>query len=286
MAASASVIVRARDEVATIGITLAALRRQSLPLQVIVVDSGSTDGTVEVARQWADRVLQLPQEQFSYGRALNIGAADATARFHVSLSAHCLPPHDRWVEAALRHFSRPDVAAVGGNRCSPDGKPISPVYLQTLEDVGRYPYWGLSNHGSCWRAELWETHPFDPELEACEDKVWSWELLRAGWRIAFDPLVWVEASHRRDSGCRQLYGRVRREARALAEHGDLAPFGGGEALRTWWDAVPPGEAPRWVRRWRPYRAAEVAGRWRGEMEGRERRRRSGGGARLVEVDGM
>ncbi|MGH9062439.1 MAG: glycosyltransferase [Acidimicrobiales bacterium] len=278
MAAAGSVIVRARDEAAAIGATLSALRRQSVPLEIIVVDSGSTDGTPELAGRWADQVLSIPPGQFSYGGALNAGAAAARCPYHLALSAHSLPPHDGWAEAALRHYGYDEVAAVGGSRQAPDGRPIDGVYFQTLDDVRHHPYWGLSNHASSWRASVWEAEPFDASLVACEDKVWSWRLLRAGWKIAFDPLVWVDVRHRYASGTRALYGRVRREASVLSGQGELEQFGVEEALRTWWQAVPPGDRPRWLRRMHPHRAALVAGRYIGEREGRRRGGRGGGEA--------
>ena len=85
----ASAIVRVKDEAGPIRHALDSLRRQTVPVEIVVVDSGSTDGTLEVARAVADRLVEISPERFTYGHALNVGAAAASGRVHIALSAHC-----------------------------------------------------------------------------------------------------------------------------------------------------------------------------------------------------
>ena len=110
----ASVVVRAKDEARDIERTFKALRRQTVPVEIVVVDSGSTDGTVEIAKRWCDRLIEIPAESFTYGYSANLGAEAASAPFCFSLSAHCAPLGDDWVERSLRHYAREDVAATNG----------------------------------------------------------------------------------------------------------------------------------------------------------------------------
>jgi len=259
-----SVIVRAKDKVSTIGETLAALRRQSVPAEVIVVDSGSTDGTVQVAERWADRVLRISADSFSYGGALNIGAEAARARVHAALSAHCVPESDTWLEDSLLRYERSDVAATNAALVSPLGVPIEDTYLQTLEDVVVDPTWGFSNHASTWRAAVWADLPFREDLGACEDKEWSWRVLAAGWTIAYAPELAAPMAHRRSAGLSALYQRITREAQAMVSLGAAEPLAGRAALRAWWSSFPsPSNKPTFVRRASPYRMAELGGAWRG-----------------------
>ena len=110
----ASVVVRAKDEARDIERTFKVLRRQTVPVEIVVVDSGSTDGTVEIAKRWCDRLIEIPAENFTYGYSANLGAEAASAPFCFSLSAHCAPEGDDWVEHSLRHYAREDVAATNG----------------------------------------------------------------------------------------------------------------------------------------------------------------------------
>ena len=112
----ASVIVRTRDAAATVERVFRALRAQTVESEILVVDSGSTDGTLDVARRWCDRLLTLSPSDFSFGRALNVGAAAARAPVHFALSAHCWPERTDWIERSLRHYERADAAGTSGAR--------------------------------------------------------------------------------------------------------------------------------------------------------------------------
>jgi glycosyltransferase involved in cell wall biosynthesis len=75
----ASVVIRARDEAGAIGRTLDRLAAQTAAHEVIVVDSGSRDGTEAIAAGRDARVLTLEPARFTFGRALNAGCAEAGA---------------------------------------------------------------------------------------------------------------------------------------------------------------------------------------------------------------
>ena len=77
MSGEASVIVRCRDEVRTLERTLESLRRQTVDPEIVVVDSGSSDGSLEVARRYADQLIEIPPETFTFGHALNVGPLPA-----------------------------------------------------------------------------------------------------------------------------------------------------------------------------------------------------------------
>ena len=255
-----SVIVRAKDKVGTIGATLVALRRQTVDAEVIVVDSGSTDGTLELAERYADRILHVPPGRFSYGGALNAGAAVAEGDVHAALSAHCVPKADTWLADSLRRYDLPGVAATAWARLIPDGsRLIEGTYLQNWEDAHHHPTWGFSNHGSTWAADVWRAHPFRDDLPACEDREWSWRVLAAGHRIAYSPELHVPMDHRRQAGPVALYRRVRREAETLASLGALPDPTLRALLREWWrPAIPLASCyPAALRRVGPHRGIEL-----------------------------
>ena len=75
----ATVVVRAKDEAASIGRTLDLVAGQTADAQVVVVDSGSSDDTVGIARRAGAEVIEIPAASFTYGGALNTGAEAARA---------------------------------------------------------------------------------------------------------------------------------------------------------------------------------------------------------------
>ena len=87
-----SIIVPALDEAACIESTLRALTpARDRGAQIIVVDGGSSDATVALARPWADQIITAPR-----GRALqlNAGAKTATGRILWFLHADSIPEAD------------------------------------------------------------------------------------------------------------------------------------------------------------------------------------------------
>jgi rhamnosyltransferase len=264
-----SVVVRCKNKVRTIERTLLSIRSQTVPAEIVVVDSGSTDGTLEIVRQYADTLIQIPAADFTYGRALNVGAQAGEGEIILALSAHCTLHRSDWIAKSLEFYAQPDVAATNGHERKPDGQAMLGPYYQTVDDVHKYPYWGFSNHASSWRRQVWNTLRFNEVMLACEDKHWAWQVLSAGWRIAYDPYLHVSLEHRRGEGLTALYRRTRREANAFGHYMPVTPLTGSGALKAWWLATPGSSTrPPWVRRLSPYRIAEIAARYVGEREGR------------------
>ena len=109
-----SVVIRALNERALIGRCLAALREQDggNGLEIIVVDSGSTDDTCEIARDHRADVVAFNQPQFDYSSALNLGIEHSTGDLVVILSAHSILQEPRWLEIMTQPFDDPLVAGV------------------------------------------------------------------------------------------------------------------------------------------------------------------------------
>jgi rhamnosyltransferase len=274
----ASVIVRTKDKAGTVEATFAALRAQTVAAEIVVVDSGSTDGTLAIARRHADRIVEIPPESFTFGRALNVGARAASAPIHFALSAHCRPDRDDWIERALRHYERPEVAATNGQLWRWDGRPLVEPVDQTAEILRAAPGWGFSNHAASWRASVWDDVPFDEAMEACEDKEWAARVVARGGVVVVDPVLHVEGAHRKAHGARALFHRTRREARAMAAAGLVPAFPARAAVHEWWADLPSESmSPALFHRINWLRMADIAGRCVGDREGRRRRPADDGG---------
>jgi rhamnosyltransferase len=178
----ASIIIRCRDEARDIGGVLCAVfsQKRAEPFEVIAVDSGSTDGTLDILRRFPVRLVQIPPEAFSFGRALNVGCGAARGEILVSLSAHVYPRHARWLAAHLRHFADPKVAAT----CK------GTTFLR--QDAAAFeadPYQGYENANGAFRAELWRRTPFDEAMTGTEDRAWAYHFQRLGYVVVCDPEV-------------------------------------------------------------------------------------------------
>ena len=69
-----SIVIRAYNEEKHIGRLLDGIRQQTLKdVEIILVDSGSTDGTVSVAESFGARIVRIAPQEFTFGRSLNFG---------------------------------------------------------------------------------------------------------------------------------------------------------------------------------------------------------------------
>jgi glycosyltransferase involved in cell wall biosynthesis len=232
-----SVIIRARDEAAEIGRCLdllSAQRTGERGIEVIVVDSGSRDGTAEIARERGARLLSIAASEFSFGGALNLGAANARGELLVALSAHAFAPDEQWLARLAAAFEDPQVACASGDRYRPDGEPLTERIVQDAELARASPGWGYSNGGGAFRASLWRRRPFRADLPGCEDREWALYWLEHGYRCVVDPGLVVDHDHTHDS-LPAIYRRARREAEGLALFADgLGDRRHGGLISEWW----------------------------------------------------
>ena len=110
-----TVVIRTLDSADTLGRVLSRLDLTPDD-ELVVVDSGSRDGTVAMAEAAGARTIRMRREEFTYGGALNRGFETATRPWVLSLSSHCVPVHGdllaRFRKAAGR-FPADVTAAVG-----------------------------------------------------------------------------------------------------------------------------------------------------------------------------
>jgi GT2 family glycosyltransferase len=261
----ASVIIRTLNEEAKLGEVLTALRAQTYQrFEVLVVDSGSTDRTVEIARAFSARVHSIPRESFTYGYALNYGCQRAAGEYLIALSGHTIPWFPGWLARLLDHLAAPDIAASTGGGFSA-GDDYATRRLRTVRiDARNYlaePTWGLNNAAAAFRAELWRRHPFDEKLPYCEDLEWGWCWMKRGYALIWDEACSVIHEHREP--LRQQYSRSLRLGAGLAAILPGSPLGQARGLSEW--LVDPLKASllALLHGYAPTRAAKLWGKYRG-----------------------
>jgi glycosyltransferase involved in cell wall biosynthesis len=195
-----SIIMRTKNEERFIGQTLAAIFQQDsdLPFEVIVIDSGSTDGTLNIVRRHAVSLYEIDARQFTYGRALNYGARMARGEFLINLSGHCIPTGPAWM-AKLVNSLRSDarIAATYGGQLPIKG--VNPFEERSLlaafspDKNGKIgpPF---SNANCAIRKEIWKDYPFDEKASFAEDFIWS-QMLPTAHKIRYVPDAAVYHTH-------------------------------------------------------------------------------------------
>lgn len=211
----ASIIIRCYNEREHIGKLLHGVFSQRTDdFEVILVDSGSTDGTLEVARQYPVDIVYIDPEDFSFGRALNYGCEAADGEFCVFASAHVYPKRKDWLEKLLEKFDDPDVALVYGKQRGNETTKFSErqVFRRWFpnHDIDNQSSPFCNNANCAIRRELWEEYPYDETLTGLEDLDWAKRVQEDGWEISYASDA--EIIHVHDETSREVFNRYRREA--------------------------------------------------------------------------
>lgn len=257
------IVIRSKNESAKIGKTLERVAAQTIAdrAEVVVVDSGSTDGTVDIARRAGVRVIEIPAESFTYGRSLNIGCRDTETPYLVALSAHAPPRDEHWLERLLEPFEDERVCGVCGYAKAPDGGELSERIVQDQALAEAYPFWGYSNSAGAFRAELWREHNFREDMPGTEDKEWAWYWLKRDRLVVVDPAFATDHNHR-DEGPIKTFRRARGEWIGFGMYLDLGPYRARDLLRDWWHGLE-GYPSHFRARIGRRRIVRLLGRWRG-----------------------
>jgi len=229
-----SIIIRAYNEEKHIGRLLEGIQQQTVSdVDVILVDSGSTDSTVAIAESYGARIVSIPSAEFTFGRSLNYGIKEAKREFVVIASAHVYPIYPDWLESLLRPFEDDKVALTYGKQRGDEHSMFSErqIFYQWFPDASRSNQETAfcNNANAAIRKSLWDEHPYDETLTGLEDLAWAKRAKEQGYAIAY--VAEAEIVHVHNETPRGVYNRYRREAMALRKIYPEAHFNFYDFLR-------------------------------------------------------
>jgi glycosyltransferase involved in cell wall biosynthesis len=178
-------------------------------VEIVIVDSGSTDDSLDIARAHHAVVREILPEEFTHGASRNIGAAVAGGELLVFISQDAFPIDDHWL-ARLTAPLRADVAVGGvyGRQLPHAGaRPPEVFFLDFLygPNERRQRAGGISelnmettlfsNVNAAMPRALWERFPFVEDIIMSEDQDWSRRVLLDGFAVVYEPLAAVRHSH-------------------------------------------------------------------------------------------
>lgn len=204
--------------------------RAAHDVEVLIVDSGSTDGSPEEAERAGFRVHRIRQADFDHGRTRNLGVELSRGDVICFLTQDVLPCTPDWPLRFAAALEDRSVAGVYGRQVPRDATtmemffvalnyPQEPLRFDPRPD-GHQPRPGrvlFSNAFSALRRDVAVRVPFQNGVRFSEDLVWAHHALAAGYSIAYEPAA--EALHAHRYSFRSLFQRTYSVGRALRAYG-------------------------------------------------------------------
>ena len=241
---SASAVIPVKDGARYLSELLAALVAEGVD-EILVIDSGSHDASVAIARDAGAQVLEIAPESFGHGATRNLGAERTTGELICFLTQDATPAPG-WLHAYREAMAlAPGVgAAYGPHLARPDTSPMIARELDeffagfsnddapVLQRPGDPAF--LSNVNACYARACWAEIRFR-DVPYAEDQAFGADMFAAGWLKVYHPGAAVLHAH--DYGWSDFMRRYFDEYRGLRETiGHVEPFGvrsvGGHVRRS------------------------------------------------------
>jgi glycosyltransferase involved in cell wall biosynthesis len=215
------IVIPTRNAGSQITDVLDAIAAQDGPFQpeVIAIDSGSSDGTLERLQRYGVRILSLSPGAFNHGETRNEALKQARGEFAILLVQDAVPASRRWLSTLVEPLLRDSSIAGTFARQIPDTRasrvtahylsrwiatqevgrvvgPLTAAAFARMSPAERHAACAFDNVCSCIRLSVWKAHPF-AATPIAEDLQWARDVLFAGHRLAYVPDAVVRHSHER-----------------------------------------------------------------------------------------
>lgn len=175
-----SVVIRNKNEAKALGNTLFILNKVYADFidEIIIVDNNSIDDSIKVAQSYGCKTINI--ENFTYGKATNLGIENARNNFVLLLSAHAVPIGNSFFKTAIEQFNS-DLLVAGLRFINSYSN-----YLRAAENDFQIKdglSFGLMTACAMVNKKVWEKYFFDENLVFSEDKEWSDRVIKAGYKI-------------------------------------------------------------------------------------------------------
>ena len=187
-----SIIIRCLNENENLKILIPILLNQTMDnFEIIFVDSGSTDGSLETIQKYVlshekISLTHIDKKEFTFGKSLNIGFQKSNGDIIISLSAHCFPSSNNWLKSIIAPFDTSNIGIVYGLQ-SPHPKTrhseasVQNTWFNGISRITDDAF--LNNGNAAYRKTIWEKFKFNEELTGLEDIDIGMKSINEGFKI-------------------------------------------------------------------------------------------------------
>lgn len=187
-----SVVIRTLNEATYLEELLRVIDLQTkddFDVEVVIIDSGSTDRTLAIAESHGCRITFITKDQFTFGRSLNMGSDFARGDILVYISGHCVPASDIWLKNLINPILNGAATYTYGRQIGRDTTKYSErkIFEKYFPSISNIPQKGFfcNNANSAISRKTWCLFKFDEEITGLEDMELSKRICDDGGRIAY-----------------------------------------------------------------------------------------------------
>jgi rhamnosyltransferase len=224
----ASIVILTRNGGENFPRLLARLQEQEFAgdYEILVIDSGSTDGTIAAARRHGVRTVEIAPAEFHHGRTRNLGAALTAGRNVVYITQDALPLGNDWLRRLTAPLAEAGVAMVCGRQIAWESTkpPEKFFYIYSFPEMRIEVKAGIdpvkdsifiSDVNSAIRRDVWEKYRFSERIIQAEDKEIAKRIVADGLTVVYEPHAPVNHAH--DFTLGALWSRAKDAGTSLAQ---------------------------------------------------------------------
>jgi rhamnosyltransferase len=215
-----SIIIRTLNEERYLDEIFVAIESQNtndFSYEVVIVDSGSIDNTLKIAKSHNARITYIKKQDFTFGRSLNVGCDYAHGEYLVFISGHCIPANKDWLQNLIAPLIQKKCDYAYGRQIARDTTKFSEmrVFEKYFPSTSSVPQDGFfcNNANAAISRTIWDKFHFDESLTGLEDMFIAKQICQDNGYVGYvsDSCVF----HIHDEAWAQIKTRYEREAIAL-----------------------------------------------------------------------
>lgn len=215
-----SIIIRTYNEERYLNDLLNAISNQTINdhnVEIIIVDSGSTDNTLDIANSFNCTIIKIEKVNFSFGRSLNLGCITSNGEILIFISGHCIPANEFWLQNLINPIIKNEVILTYGKQIGSSNTKFSELqifekYFPTESKIPQLGFFCNNANAAILKSE-WEKYRFDEDLTGLEDMYLAKKLYDSGLLLGYVSNAIVYHIHHENWG--KIKNRFEREAIAL-----------------------------------------------------------------------
>ena len=187
--------------------------------EVICVDSGSKDGTLDIIKKYPCKLYEISPAEFGHGKTRNYGASKGTGEYIIFITQDAMPASRKWLQNFIDgmktdpeivggfgvHYTYPNCNVIDKHDLYHHFKNFgeeNTIFQLTDENRERYEKEEgyrhfmifFSDNNACVRRDMFEKYPYE-DVQFAEDQIWARQMIEMGFKKLYCPYAPVYHSH-------------------------------------------------------------------------------------------